>query len=43
MTALAEAAGLSEPDVIPGRHFFPEDSAGMIVDRIARIVSASFS
>ncbi|NNH74328.1 alpha/beta fold hydrolase [Nocardia uniformis] len=35
----ADAAGLPGPDVVPGKHFFPEDSAQQTVERIAEIVT----
>ncbi|MBF6178613.1 alpha/beta fold hydrolase [Nocardia otitidiscaviarum] len=39
----AEAAGLAAPDVVAGRHFFPEDSAPAIADRIAALVERAQS
>lgn len=37
----ARLAGLNGPALIPGKHFFPEDSASLIADRIAGIVEKS--
>jgi haloalkane dehalogenase len=33
----AVAAGLAEPDVLPGKHFLPEDCAEQIAERVADI------
>ncbi len=35
----ATAAGLAEPHTVPGKHFFPEDSAAQIADHVAGIVA----
>lgn len=37
----ADAAGLSAPEEIPGKHFTPEDSPDIIAQRVARIAADS--